>query len=275
MAGALRRLGHRAVVQALDEVDEPRSRSCDVQIVLHGKANVRRTSGQSHVLWVISHPDTLDAGACDEADLVAVASRAHATRLARQTTTPVVELLQATDPARFGRRPADQRWQYPVAVVANARHVTRPIVSDALAAGLHPAVIGRGRGRGQGRELVVATHVRNDQLATVYSSIGVLLADHRPDMRRNQFVSNRLFDALACGTPIVCDANEGVTDLFGDIVATYAQPEELGELVAASLRDPVAARARAEEGKSVVLAHHTFDDRAAQLLAHLHDLGLV
>ena len=90
--------------------------------------------------------------------------------------------------------------------------------------------------------LIVAEFVPNDELATVYSSVGVLLNDHWDTMRNWGIVSNRLFDALACGTPIVSDHLPELSELFGDAVSTYRDAEELRQAVDLALDDPIAAR---------------------------------
>jgi spore maturation protein CgeB len=161
-----------------------------------------------------------------------------------------------------------------VAIVANARHTRRRIVDDALAAGLRPAVYGRGWAGRLDPDLVVAEQVPNDELPALYSSVGVLLNDHWEDMRRWGFVSNRLFDALACATPVISDAVPAVVTLFGDTIPTYTTPDELRSLVERDLGAPGAARERAHAGRRLVMAAHTFDDRADELLAALRRLGL-
>ena len=101
-----------------------------------------------------------------------------------------------------------------------------------------------------------------------------MLNDHWDTMRAWGFVSNRIFDVLACGTPIISDDLPEVRRLFGDAVPTYTSVDELGSLVRQALEDPVRARANAERGRQEVLAHHTFDDRARELLGLLDRHGL-
>jgi len=158
--------------------------------------------------------------------------------------------------------------------VAMTRHVFRPSVANALAVGLRPAIYGTGWQEFVDPDLIVADFVPNDQLATVYSSVGVLLNDHWDTMRAWGFVSNRLFDALACGTPIISDHLPEVDALFGDAVAMYRNAEELRRAVDAALDDPIAARRAANRGRDAVLENHTFDHRAKQLLDALARHGL-
>jgi O-antigen biosynthesis protein len=234
--------------------------------VLRGREPVERTAGQRHVLWVISHPESLGLDECEEADLVLVASERFAAYLQEHTTTPVEVFLQATDDRRFRPLPVDPRHAHDVAVVAKTRDVLRPIVADALTAGLRPAIYGTGWAQFVPPDLVVADYVPNEQLARVYSSVGVLLSDHWDTMRDWGFVSNRVFDALACGTVVISDDLPEVTQLFGDTALTYREPDELRQLVDAVLADPRAARERAAAGRHRVLASHTFDHRALMLL---------
>jgi hypothetical protein len=266
MARALRREAHSVHLQTSDMADDPAGRSCDVHIVMRGLTAVERTPGQRHVLWLISHPEAVDTRECDEADLVLVASERLATELRARTKTPVEVMLQATDPRRFGPRPPDPQHAHAVAVVAMTRRVFRPAVAYALATGLRPAIYGTGWRDFVDPALIMAEFVPNDELATVYSSIGVLLNDHWDTMRKSGIVSNRIFDALACGTPIVSDHLPELGDLFGDAVGTYGDAEELRQAVDLALEDPIAARRRAAAGREIVLAHHTFDHRARQLL---------
>ncbi|MCU1352745.1 MAG: hypothetical protein JWM05_1954, partial [Acidimicrobiales bacterium] len=271
---ALRRLGHDVVVSTADGADRPTVRGADVHVVLRGIAPVRRSPGQRHVLWVISHPDRVTDAECDDADLVLVASPRFARALAARTSTPVEVLLQATDIERFHPGPVDPAAAHPVLVVAKTRDVLRPMVADAVAAGLRPAIVGTGWHAFGLDHLVVRDHVPNEDLPILYRSAGVVLNDHWDAMREWGFVSNRLFDVLACGTPVISDELAEVAELFGDAVLTYRSPDELATLVAAVLADPVAARERAERGRVVVHEAHTFDHRAAALVEALarHDL---
>ncbi len=274
-ARALRREGHSVRVQTLDHADDLAGRACDVHCVIRGLRPVRRTSGQVHVLWIISHPETIDPAECDAADLVLVASVRFADALRARTRTPVEVLLQATDAHRFQPSGREPEHTHDVAIVAKSRDVFRSAVADAISAGLRPAVYGSGWEPFVDPALIVREYVPNEELPTVYSSIGVLLNDHWDTMRESGFVSNRLFDALACGTPVISDDLPELEDLFAGAVLTYRGVDELRELVASTLADPAAARARAARGRELVVDRHTFDHRARELGAALrrHSLG--
>ena len=109
----------RSTSRPHDRADSLAARSADVHLVLRGLAPVRRTSGQRHVLWVISHPESLAVEDCDAADLVLVASTRFAEHLRRQHVdtgrgVPAGDRSRAF-PARSDRAPAHR---HPVTVVA-------------------------------------------------------------------------------------------------------------------------------------------------------------
>ncbi len=269
LAGALRRRGHEVRVQPLDLADDPATRSTDIHVVLRGLAPVRRTAGQRHVLWIISHPESIEDDELDAADIVMVASPRFAEHLRGRTSTPVEVLLQATDPHRFYARPVDPAHRHPVTVVGKTRDVLRPAVADALMVGLRPAIYGDGWRDLVDPHLVVADHVDNAELPTVYSSAGLVLNDHWRTMQTWGFVSNRLYDVVACGTPVISDPVAGIVELFDGGVLEYHDRRELRELVDRVLADPIGARVGVERGRKAVLERHTFDHRAAELLAAL------
>ncbi|HRW38508.1 MAG TPA: glycosyltransferase [Aquihabitans sp.] len=274
VAAELGRLGHGATVRTIDRADELAARAADVHVVVRGLRAVRATPGQRQVLWIISHPLEVADAELDAAQLVLVASARHADALRARTATPVEVLLQATDHRRFRPLPPDPAHRHDVTIVAKSRGEHRAMVAAAVAAGVAPAIYGGGWEPFVDPALVVAPYVANEDLPVVYSSAGVVLNDHWDDMRRLGFVSNRTFDVLACGTPVISDHLPELVELLGDAVPTWRRPEELGPLVAADLADPAAARARAAAGRELVLAEHTFERRAAQLLELLarHDL---
>jgi hypothetical protein len=275
LARALGRLGYQVRVHTADRaVDDPATRAGHVHIVMRGLAEIPRTPGPRHVVWVISHPEAIDARECDDADLVLVASERFAADLRTRTNTPVEVLLQATDHHRFFRRAPDARYAHPLAVVAKTRDVMRPAVAAAIAAGLRPAIYGTGWDAFVDHELIAGDYVPNDELPVLYSSVGVLLNDHWDTMRAWGFVSNRLFDALACATPVISDHLPEIATLFGSTVQTFTDADDLRNLVKGDMADPASARARAEAGRRQVLAAHTFDHRAASLLETLERHGL-
>ncbi|HSU16434.1 CgeB family protein [Longimicrobium sp.] len=84
----------------------------------------------------------------------------------------------------------------------------------------------------------------------------------------------RVFEALACGIPLVSAPWSDAEGLFraGDY-AVAETPAEMRDALLRLSRDEDAARAQAERGLETILARHTCDHRAAQLLDIIAGLG--
>ena len=83
--------------------------------------------------------------------------------------------------------------------------------------------------------------------------------DHWDDMREKGFVSNRIFDALACGTCVISDDIEGLNDLFGDRVITYKTPSQLKELIDENLE-------KDNQYDVEFMSQHTYSNRVNQFI---------
>jgi hypothetical protein len=90
--------------------------------------------------------------------------------------------------------------------------------------------------------------------------------DHWDTMRDSGFLSNRLFDGSAAGAFIITDEVRGLATVFGDAIETAANATELKEKVDYYLANPAEAEERARRARSIVLAGHTFDHRAEQII---------
>jgi hypothetical protein len=264
------RAGHPTRLHLLPDWDgEPAARD-DATVHLFGLRTPRNRPGQVNVLWQISHPDLATGELYDTYDAAFVASDRFAAEMAPRTRTAVRPLHQATDPERF--RPLEGGPPHDLLFVANGRR-DRSIV----------AALGRGDrdlavyGRRWTPELIDPRHVRgehipNHELPAYYAAASIVLNDHWADMRAWGFLSNRLYDALACGACVVSDLAPGLDAEFDGAVASYGSPDELVALVDELLADPERRRALGARGRSAVLERHTFAHRAAEILAALRPL---
>jgi spore maturation protein CgeB len=86
-------------------------------------------------------------------------------------------------------------------------------------------------------------------------------------MRRWGLISNRVFDVLACGGCVVSDALPGLDELLDGSVLTFTSTDELAASVGDLLADRARRGALVARGRQLVLAEHTWQRRAAQLVA--------
>jgi hypothetical protein len=243
-----------------------------VVLVLRGLVRHDPSPEQVSLLWVISHPELVTPDEVHGYDRVLAAGQPWAERRSRDWGLQMEPLLQATDPERFNPDAGTPGTGDPVLFVGNSRRQLRPVVRDALGAGLPLAVYGDLWSGLIPDEVVRGRSVPNDQLAAAYRSSGVVLNDHHDAMRVDGFVSNRLFDAVASGARVITDPVDGVTELFGPSVQVYETPDDLARL--ATLADPDAVfgddatrRAVAER----VRTQHSFSARAARLIEVAHE----
>ena len=78
-------------------------------------------------------------------------------------------------------------------------------------------------------------------------------------MREKGFISNRIFDGLACGAVIVTDHVKGLEDVFSsDDIIIYDKKEELEDKIEEALhRNPVNPN---------VVSEHTFTNRVETII---------
>jgi spore maturation protein CgeB len=91
-------------------------------------------------------------------------------------------------------------------------------------------------------------------------------------MREKGFISNRIFDALASGAVVVSDRVAGLEEMFGDLVPTYSDAEELQDIVESLLKDDERRLEISQSASRLVASKHTFSHRANDIIAELRPL---
>ncbi len=271
LVAALVRAGERAAVVRRPGATAPAREEDDVVLVLRGLRRVVPRRGRATwLLWVISHPDLVEDDEPADYDATFAAS-AHWPR-AEHFGVPVRPLLQATDPHRFRPTAATPDSGARALFVGSTRGQFRPIVRDALATGTPVTLYGVGWEEFVAAEAIAGEFLANDALPAAYAGAGVVLNDHWPDMAAAGFLSNRLFDAAATGARVLSDPAVGVTEVFGDVVRTYADPAELGPLLGDDLDAGFPDRNRRLAMARTIAREHSFDARARTLVAVADDL---
>jgi len=73
--------------------------------------------------------------------------------------------------------------------------------------------------------------IKNSELKYYYSSADIVLNDTREDMIEAGFISNRIFDASACGAFIISDYIKEIEEIYGDNIVMYKNEKEFVELI--------------------------------------------
>ena len=102
-------------------------------------------------------------------------------------------------------------------------------------------------------------HLDNRVLRKYYSSAKIVLNDTRDGMKEFGVISNRIFDASACGGLVISDYMKEIEDIYGDSIPMWKTKEELIYLVRYYL-DPKNEDERKEKinkAREITLKNHT------------------
>ena len=243
----------------------------DVVIVLRGlRRFVPRRGHATWMLWVISHPELVEPDEPGQYDAVFAASE-HWHRAA-EFDLPVTPLLQATNPQRFSPAAAEPDSGDEVLFVGSTRGEFRPAVRHALDAGVELSIYGVGWEEFLPVERIQGEFIPNPELPAAYAAAGVVLNDHWPDMAAEGFLSNRLFDAVACGSRVLSDEATGLVDVFGDSVVTYADADALTRILRSDWQTAFPDRGARVAAADRIAREHSFDARAKVLIERAREL---
>ena len=283
LADALQRQGERAEIELREEWNSSREewnsnqeernsgREADIVLVLRGmhRYEPERRDGTFYVMWNISHPDDIPDEEYNLYDLVFVASDYYAEVLSRRLTVPVFPLLQCTDTRRFYITEEEKALRREDLIfVGNGREDGRLCVNWAAACGAPLKLYGdywKWYLRDSAK-FVVAKSIANTDIRALYVRAKATLNDHHPSMKGYQFINNRVFDALACGLPVISDGFDELRSLFPDEILYYHDRDsflhclnELDQNYEAILQKTLRAGER-------VRREFTFDARASALI---------
>lgn len=275
LAGAMEALGHQIYVDNKASARRSSTYLDDVNIAIRGRYKIPAVPGALNVLWIISHPELVQPDELTGFDLVYAASESWAIWASRRYGVEVRPLLQATDVNHFRRTDVSTVRSADVLVVGNRRwEYDRPSVAGLalIGAGLERGIYGEGwAGEPELRRLVLGEYIDNDDLPDAYSKAKVVLNDHHPTMRQSGFINNRIFDALAVGTPVISDTITGGLEIFGDRVKWYDSLEEIPALIHDIVENPW-SEVRRLEVVDWIRKNHSLQSRALSILGDLKEL---
>lgn len=263
LATALKRRGQTVRIDRLGENKPEDAPWDDVVLTLRGLSTPELCPNAINLLWVISHPELVENEEITAGWHRVYAGSVHwAGRKTEETGTEVVPLLQAVSKDRFG--PVGPVSRHEVLFVGTTRRVKRPVVLDAVRTGAAVEIYGHGWQDYVSPSVIRGDHLPFGEVPAAYRGARRVLNDHWEDMRREGFISNRLFDAVASGARVVSDWVTGMDELFGPMVRSYESIDELVSL----LEDDDLWPAQSERARHAyrVLEQHSFDARADVLV---------
>lgn len=275
LADSLRLLGHEVVTYRHGHNTDSTQCFDDINLTIRGLDKIVPIPGAINILWIISHPEDVTEEEIRSYDLVYASSSQWAKRMSERSGVVVRTLLQATDLRSFHLPKPDQenRFRPTTFVGANTRNRQRLVIADALTSGIDLRIIGHGWDRVVEPTMHEAEAIANADLANFYRSSKRVLADHWADMAEQGFIQNRIFDAVACGTPVISDKVVGLEGVFGSMVQTYDSLDELRWLCSPDGETKFGSYESRIEQALAVIADHSFDARAKRLTADIKTFG--
>ena len=241
----------------------------DVVIILRGLKDYQPRSSQINILWNISHPEMIEISELNGFDHIFVASELFATELKQKHGVEAEALLQCTDPELFypDFNTTNDKEKTDILYVANSRGVEmRKSVGYAMQNGISVAVYGTRWEKFLPPEMIKGNFIKKDDLRRYYSNCTILLNDHWSDMAEKGFISNRIFDALACGTIILTDPVKGMENIFSEGIFIYHDADEMAKQIKWIKKHYNEARQMAAQNIPKILGLHTFEHRADRIL---------
>jgi len=262
--------GFRVIIQELEEwYDNPVK--VDINIVLRGLEKYMPKSNEINIMWNISHPDLVKKEEFELYDICFISSVKQANNLKGKINTVIEPLLQCTDPEVFFTE-KDESISEDLLFVGVTRGVYREIIKDVMQTDFDVSIYGLEWENFVDEKYIKGQFIPNNELHKYYSSCKILLNDHWEDMRDMNFPSNRLFDALACGTFVISDKIKSADTIFEGSVVTYDGVEDLNNKIEYYLNHNEERVKITEKGKDIVLKNHTYDKRVEEILQHLKNL---
>ena len=262
LATALRELGYAVRLDFVPEWYSKPAIQDEVELIIRGESCYQPDKSLLSLLWITSHPGEVQIEELERYEHVFVASDIYAKRLQKTTKTPVTALLQCTSPETF----LVQQNQPKSNTIVYFNHLAmknKPILEDAIESGLSPLVVSRDRQSVIDESLVAGKYIENAALSEFYSTSGAVLCEHSQDMAEHGFISNQLFDTVACGAIPVSRDVPGISEIFGDLVYVYSnEPSQLKTQVNRALSEHTTSQQRRLKLAREISGVHNFYARA-------------
>ena len=270
---ALEALGHEVRVDIRPEWHRDPG-FADVDIVLRGHDRYDSQTGTPNLLWIL-YPGSRMGTAAKMADELQAATHVAVSSLLmerRIKAMPGMEektsaVMQGFHPEIMhpGDAPRDGGYLFVGTNYGRRADKLRPIVRLGLEAGCDMRIIGPSFGKSIAAHMVEGEFIANERLGDEYRRARAILCDHLPAMRELGYISNRIYDALACGTPVICDDIRGLPVEFAGHVFPCRDAAEFRAAVETIETETDEDRAARQDFARTRMPHHAFAERARQI----------
>ena len=116
---------------------------------------------------------------------------------------------------------------------------------------------------------VAMQNIPNSELSQEYKSAHFVFNDHWDTMKEYGFISNRIFDVLACGGRLITDFVEGIDEIVpNNAIFAYQNIDEIKDYL--SSPDLWPTEQDLIHASSIIIEKHTFLARAHTILMNIY-----
>ena len=251
---SLVKVGYKVIVQVEDEWYSNFD-SSHINLVLRGPKKYRVRQSRMNIMWNISHPYDITLSEYEEYDHVFIASEYYVEKIVDKLSVTVSPLMQCSDTSVF--YPVSGRRDKNIVFIGNSHGAVRPVVEKANSSGHKLNIYGKDWEGLINSSLIKGSFIRNRDLRFFYAKSGLVLNDHWEVMRVEGFVSNRVFDVLACNGRIVSDNVTGIPRDIARFIRTYDTANDLNVCIKQELNN-----SDNTDSSIVIKRAHSFNNRA-------------
>lgn len=209
----------------------------------------------------------------EDYDLVWASSETSANHLSQALARPVDVVRIATDPQRFEAGVFDPALKSDYCFTGSFFNAPREIVYNLTPEAL-PYDFGL-FGYGWDKVPQFAPFARGplpyDQMPNVYASTKIVIDDANSATKEWGSVNSRVYDAIAGGALVLTNGQIGADEVFGGLMPTYNNAQELEALLHEFLGDEDHRVARVAALQDILYKGETYTHRAAQVKQALID----
>lgn len=114
----------------------------------------------------------------------------------------------------------------------------------------------------------IAGYLKYDEIDKAYKGYKVMINVNSVKYSPTMF-SRRVFEGLACGTPIVSTYSQGIKEMFGEIVICSEDDKKIEASIKELFKDSVVWKAKSLNGIREVMIKHTYTDRLRYMLSKM------
>lgn len=263
LSHAFGKLGYRAnIVPQENWYDSTKPGGID--LVLRGKANFVRQPGRTSLFWAISKP--LRPMNLNNADHVFYASKTLYDAAVAESGGEYASLL----PQAFDLdicKPRKKSYGNGVVFVGRNRSIyDRSSVAYAAQINEPFSLYGPGWNETKYASYVKGESVDNQSIGKIYAEADIVLNDHTPVMKKQGFLSNRIFDTLACGAVPITDDVGWLPESIADLVYTYEDFDGFEAAVIKAKNESKSKRQKRLKFAKDMRETHSMDARARKIL---------